>query len=195
MPQSRKILRIFFKNLDFHVFCDSCWRLICGWKVQSRGVYRDFRGSTHDFLAGRPSSREKNLEKISRILFSKCFAATLATGWRLGSVVKIACFAYWRLFSRSFSETFHFSLMHHYHCSYLRLLPSFLIDPIVYSCQKGGEILFLVHIYRGRNSLYLSFYYLLYLEGLMCFVQVFQVTGINVPSSSQLLWFIRGVIW
>ena len=56
----------------------------------------------------------------------------------------------------------------------------------------GGEILFLVHICRGRNSLYLSFYYLLYLKGLMCFVHVFQVTGINVPSSSQLLWFMIG---
>ena len=44
--------------------------------------------------------------------------------------------------------------------------------------------------------LYLSFYYLLYLEGLMCFVQVFQVTGIYIPSSSQLLWLmIRVVIW
>ena len=36
-------------------------------------------------------------------------------------------------------------------------------------------------------TLYLSFYYLLYLEGLMCFVQMFQVTSIYVPSSSQLL--------
>ena len=45
-------------------------------------------------------------------------------------------------------------------------------------------------------TLYLSFYYLLYLEGLMCFVQVFQVTGIYVPSSSQHLWLmIGGVIW
>ena len=45
-------------------------------------------------------------------------------------------------------------------------------------------------------SLYLSFYYLFYLEVLICFVQVFQVTGIYVPSSSQLLWFmIGGVIW
>ena len=34
-------------------------------------------------------------------------------------------------------------------------------------------------------ALYLSFYYLLYLEGLMCFVQVFQVTCIYVPSASQ----------
>ena len=36
-------------------------------------------------------------------------------------------------------------------------------------------------------TLYLSFYYLLYLKGLICFVQVFQVTGIYVPSSTQLL--------
>ena len=45
-------------------------------------------------------------------------------------------------------------------------------------------------------TLFLSFYYLLYLEGLMCFVQVFQVTSIYIPSSSQLLRFmIGGVIW
>ena len=36
-------------------------------------------------------------------------------------------------------------------------------------------------------TLYLSFYHLIYLEGLMCFVQMFQVTGIHVPSSSQFL--------
>ena len=36
-------------------------------------------------------------------------------------------------------------------------------------------------------TLYLFFYHLIYLDGLMCFVQVFQVIGIYVPSSSQLL--------
>ena len=36
-------------------------------------------------------------------------------------------------------------------------------------------------------TLYLSIYHLIYLEGLMCFVQVFQVTGIYVPNSSQFL--------
>ena len=41
-------------------------------------------------------------------------------------------------------------------------------------------------------TLYLSFYYLHNLEGLMYFVQVFQVTGIYVPSSSQFLWFMIG---
>ena len=41
-------------------------------------------------------------------------------------------------------------------------------------------------------TLYLSFYYLLYLGGLMCFVQVFQVTSIYVPSASQLLIILKG---
>ena len=46
-----------------------------------------------------------------------------------------------------------------------------------------------------RNSLvtlYLFFYNSLYLEGLMCFVQVFQVTSIYVPSASQLLIILKG---
>ena len=37
MSQSRKILRIFFKIWVFNVSHDSVWRLIRGWKVQSRG--------------------------------------------------------------------------------------------------------------------------------------------------------------
>ena len=41
-------------------------------------------------------------------------------------------------------------------------------------------------------TLYLSFYVLLYLEGLMCFVQVFQVTGIYAPNASQLLIILKG---
>ena len=36
MPQSWKILRIFFKIWDFNVSCDSVWQLVRGWKVQSR---------------------------------------------------------------------------------------------------------------------------------------------------------------
>ena len=41
-------------------------------------------------------------------------------------------------------------------------------------------------------TLYLSFYYLIYFEGLMCFVQVFQVTSIYVPSASQLRIILNG---
>ena len=36
MPQSRKILRKFFKIWVFNVSRDSVWRLVCEWKVQSR---------------------------------------------------------------------------------------------------------------------------------------------------------------
>ena len=36
MPQSRKILRIFFKIWIFNVPRDSVWRLVRGWKVQSQ---------------------------------------------------------------------------------------------------------------------------------------------------------------
>ena len=36
-------------------------------------------------------------------------------------------------------------------------------------------------------TLYLSFYHLIYLEGLMCFVQVYQATSRYVPSATQLL--------
>ena len=38
------------------------WRLVHEWRVQSRRVHSDFRGSAHDSLAGRPSSRKKHLE-------------------------------------------------------------------------------------------------------------------------------------
>ena len=49
MSQSQKILRIFFKIwVFFFVSRGSVWRLVCGWKVQSRRVHRDFRGSSRD---------------------------------------------------------------------------------------------------------------------------------------------------
>ena len=38
------------------------WWLVRKWKVQSWGVQREFRGSAHNSLAGRPSSHEKHLE-------------------------------------------------------------------------------------------------------------------------------------
>ena len=57
-------------------------------------------------------------------------------------------------------------LMHHSLYSFLHLLPSFLLDPFVYSCQKGGEYtldqyireffhFYMTYVYipRGRNSI------------------------------------------
>ena len=71
MLQSQKRLRIFFKKLDFHAFRGSGWQLVRGWKVQSRGVYRDFR----DSLASGTSNREKHLENFSKVFLSSVLAA------------------------------------------------------------------------------------------------------------------------
>ena len=63
------------------VACYSCeltcwfWRLVCEWKVQSRGVHRDSCGSACDSLSGRPSSRKKHLENFFTILTLSVLAA------------------------------------------------------------------------------------------------------------------------
>ena len=46
------------------------WRLVREWKVQSRGVHKDFRGSARDCLASETSSHEKHLANF----FSKLLA-------------------------------------------------------------------------------------------------------------------------
>ena len=51
------------------------WRLVHKWKVQSRGVHRDFRGSARDSLTGRPSSHEKYLENFFTIFSLSVLAA------------------------------------------------------------------------------------------------------------------------
>ena len=57
------------------MFAGQFWRLVREWKVQSRGLLRDFRGSARDSLAGRPSSREKHLEKFFKFLSLSVLAA------------------------------------------------------------------------------------------------------------------------
>ena len=82
------------------VACYSCelaccfWRLVRELRVQSQRVHRDFHDSARDSLAGRPSNREKYLEKFFKLLTSFCFVAYLATNWRLDPVTKNACFAF-----------------------------------------------------------------------------------------------------
>ena len=44
------------------------WRLVHEWKVQSRGVHRDFRGSVRGSLASKTSSREEHLENFLKLL-------------------------------------------------------------------------------------------------------------------------------
>ena len=67
------------------------WRLVRKWKVQLRGVLRDFRGSAHDSLVGRPSSREKHLENFSQFCLWLFSWLDLATCWWLTSVAKNVC--------------------------------------------------------------------------------------------------------
>ena len=59
------------------------WWLVRKWKVQSRGVHRDFYGSSHDSLASETSSREKHLAKFFKTLglkfFGGCLGEWLAT--------------------------------------------------------------------------------------------------------------------
>ena len=62
------------------VFAGHFWRFVREWKVQSRGLLRDFRGSARNSLAGRPSSREKHLEKFFQIFVLECFSGLI---WRL----------------------------------------------------------------------------------------------------------------
>ena len=66
MPQSQKILRIFFKIWVFNVPCDSVWRLVCGWKVHSRGDSEIFVA----YLA-TPSRVKLPVAKNTSINFSK----------------------------------------------------------------------------------------------------------------------------
>ena len=106
------------------------WRLVCKWKVESRRVHRDFHGSACNSLASKSFQSRKTHRRFFKNLVFKVFRGL---PWRLDSVVKIMCFPYWGLFSRLFSKTFHFSRLHHYHCSYIHFLPSFLFDPFVYS--------------------------------------------------------------
>ena len=51
------------------------WRLVRKWKVQSRGVHRDFHGLARDSLAGRSSNRKKHFEFFFIILTLSVLAA------------------------------------------------------------------------------------------------------------------------
>ena len=65
------------------IACYSCelvgwfWRLVHEWKVQSRGVHRDFHSSDRDSLASGTSSRKKNLENFSKVFLSSVLAVGL----------------------------------------------------------------------------------------------------------------------
>ena len=58
------------------------WRLVHEWKVQSRGVHRDFHGSARDSLASETSSHEKHLANFFKTFGLKYFGRW---PWRLTS--------------------------------------------------------------------------------------------------------------
>ena len=99
--------------------------------------------------------------------------ATLVMHWSIPCFFILACHVYLMLCSILFCLRFELyflihlaPFMHHYHCSYLHLLPSFLLDPLSIHNKKKGEYtlksipesffhfyMTLVHILRGRNSI------------------------------------------
>ena len=105
-PQSRSYTKGFCDSLagqspshekDLEIFQNSGFLnvsrlgLVTCSRVQAPVVrlYRNFRGSLRDLLAGGPFSREKHLDKFFKILSLRC----LATCSQLGSITKNACFA------------------------------------------------------------------------------------------------------
>ena len=122
------------------------WRLVCEWKVQSRGVYIDFRGSARDYLASKTSNREKHLAKFSNFCFEVFLRVILATYLSHENCVFCKMSSFSTLFSKkgphllvSHSVTVHFmvllSLFQH-HCGNLQIL-----SPICYhSLNLQGKV-------------------------------------------------------
>ena len=73
----KKDLEYFSNKLEFYAFRSSSWRLVRRWKVQLRGVHRDFRGSVCDSLASGTSIREKHLENFFKSFLPSVLATSL----------------------------------------------------------------------------------------------------------------------
>ena len=69
----------YFSKIGFSCFCGSGWRLVRGWKVQLRGVHRDFCGSVRDSLASGTSSFNILLEIFFKVFFLVFWRLVLAT--------------------------------------------------------------------------------------------------------------------
>ena len=87
MSQSQKILRIIFKFWFFNVSHGSVWRLVRGWRFQSRGYSKIFVAYLVTFSWVELS--RKTLKKN----FKFFVLSVLATCSRLSPDVKITCFA------------------------------------------------------------------------------------------------------
>ena len=75
--RSQKRVRKFFQNFGFLNFSQlglaTCLRV----EAPVARLYKIFRGSLRDFLAGVPSSHEKHLENFSKFLSLRCLVAWL----------------------------------------------------------------------------------------------------------------------
>ena len=110
MATQSQVIQVAFYS---HELVGWFWWLVREWKVQSRGVHRDFHGLACDSLANETFSCEKHLEIFFQIFRLEVFwRLTLATGWRLVSVAKIACFVKIKQFFFFFNNKtlFQFSL-------------------------------------------------------------------------------------
>ena len=105
-------------------------------QLQSRVLHINFRGSLHGFLASGTFSCKKYLENffknsvsgVSRLILVTCFSHENCVFFILRVILKVV-----------FKN---FSLLPH--ASLSLIIPSslalyILLDPFVYSCQKGGE--------------------------------------------------------
>ena len=155
MSQLRKILDI-FQILGFYVSHDSVWGLVRGWKVQSQGVHRDFRGSPCDSLMGRLCSHKKHLEKIFKFLvfrfLAACFgdfhATCLSRENRVFCILRVifkVVFKHFLFFPSYIIFTIHTFIS----------CPLFSLTPLSIRVKKGESILFLVHICRGEKFYFL----------------------------------------
>ena len=134
MSQSQKILRIFFKIWVFNVSHDSDWRLVCGWKLQSRGLHKNFRGFLRDFPASGTFSCEKHWDKFFKNFISGVSWLVLVNCFNRENRVFCILRVIFKVVFKNFSLFPHASLS--------LIIPSslalyFLLDPFIYSCQKG----------------------------------------------------------
>ena len=90
MLQSRKRLRIFFKNLGFLLLATPAGDLFAGGR-SSRKRYTEIFAAQRNSLVSRTSNREKHLENFSKVFFQVFRRLALATYTRLDSAAKIAC--------------------------------------------------------------------------------------------------------
>ena len=102
----------FFKNLVFQISCDSIWRLVREWKLQSQVLLRTFGDSCRDSLVSGTSCRKKHFKTNFKILshgfLATCFGNLFATQYSREKRV----FCTLIVFFKTILKTFQFSLTH-----------------------------------------------------------------------------------